>query len=194
MSVICLNFHICNVSDCFTYFNKAVMCNIFGSLVSMLIHRWKKKSAGLISPIKLSCLLILFVKTKAFCHFQWFRGWSVAEGSWWSLGSSLWLVYLVKESPSTKCMFCWRPSLTRLALGGPHWFCLLRKTVLHVPHKFLISRVSSKFSISPIAGIFSTFSYDPISLALCIMRSKKQTKYKQQEKTVFLPCAILPHT
>ena len=81
---------------------------------------------------------------------------SVAEGSWRSAESSSWLVYLVKEDPKTMCTFCFRSSLIRLALQGPLRCCLLRKTVPPVTHKFPISLVSHKNSLSS-RVIFSTF-------------------------------------
>ena len=38
--------------------------------------------------------------------------------------------------------------LNKVGLGGPHRCCLLRKTVLHVPHKFPISLVSPQNFLS----------------------------------------------
>ena len=87
---------------------------------------------------------------------------SVAEGSWRSSESSSWLGYLVKEDPSTMCTFCFLFSLITLALEGPLRCCLLRKTAPPVAHKFPISLVSHKNSLSSrYQSYFRRFSYYP---------------------------------
>ena len=53
-------------------------------------------------------------------------------------------------------VFCFRSSLTRLALRGLHRCCLLRKTVPLVPHKFPISLVSHQL-FSHSSRAFSRF-------------------------------------